>query len=217
MEIEKGCDTTYGIRCYTDGSKSSRGTGAGGCIMRDDKVTKTRAYGLTDSTTVFQGELHAIKMAANTIKEVTKPGEKVEIMCDSQAAIKALENYETTSALVSTTKLELNKACDTNPIIIKWIKAHVNHKGNEIGDRAAKTGCCLPTKEQIPVSRVFVKNKIKEELYNKWSRRWQTAPDCRQTFLFFPCTDQTKSKEVIRMNRYDLGIIVKIHHRVCTP
>ena len=177
--------------------------------MHESKVTKTRAFGITNSATVFQAELHAIRMATSLIKENIPEKSKVVIMCDSQAAILALENIDTRSKLVNITKDSLNTLCTTHDIRIQWIKAHVNNLGNEIADRAAKTGCTLENKATIPVSMAYVKDLIKKNMWAEWDRRWQTAPDCRQTFQFYPCFDEGKSKIISKLNRNDLGIMIR--------
>lgn len=50
--------------------------------MESNKVMKTRAHGLSKNTTVFQAELHAIKMAAGAIPGVFNPKDDINIMCD---------------------------------------------------------------------------------------------------------------------------------------
>ena len=107
-------------------------------------------------------------------------------MCDSQAAIIALKEVNTLSNMEKRTNDALNRLGENYKICIKWIKAHVNHKGNEIADRAAKTGSQLQTREDVPLSQAFVKDLINKDMYEAWNRRWQTQGDCRQTFLFFP-------------------------------
>ena len=124
------------------------------------------------------------------------------------AAIRALDNIDTTSRMVYQAKESLN-LISNHEVVINWIKAHVNHKGNEIADNLAKTGCKLPCAEGTPLSQAFVKEAIKKELYKEWDRRWQTQGDCRQTFSFFPCVDRGKSKKISEMSRYDLGIMVR--------
>ena len=204
-----GNDIGQGNRCYTDGSKTSRGTGAGFCIMKDDKVQRTRAFALSKNATVFQAEIHAIRRAIPFIREEIKPGETIQIMCDSQAAIKALDSTDTTSEMVLRTKELLNNLGKDYVITINWIKAHVEHKGNELADILAKTGCGLTPEEETPVSYAHVKATINQKLYQEWDRRWQAQGDCRQTFQFFPCTDRSKSKKICKMNRHDLGIMVR--------
>ena len=94
-----GTDIEQGFRCYTDGSKTKEGLGAGFCIMEHGKV-KTRAFLMQNHTTVFQSEIHAIRMAVPFIKQIVPKGETIKILCDSQAVIQALANIDTKSAMV---------------------------------------------------------------------------------------------------------------------
>lgn len=100
--------------------------------MEGSKVMKTRAYGLSKNTTVFQAKLHAIKMAAGTIRDVftCNQGAHINIMCDSQSAVRALGEIETKSKLVKENKLARNAVSATYTISINWIKVHVYNKGN---------------------------------------------------------------------------------------
>lgn len=205
----RGEDICMGYRCYTDGSKTIHGSGSGICIMNDDKVIKTRALGLTRNATVFQSELQAIRLACTLLHDSIPKNEKVTFMVDSQAAIKALENVDTKSRLVQLTKNVLNAAGKVYDINIHWIKAHVNHKGNEIADRAAKTGSCLNQREQIAWSKSHVKAIINADTYEKWDRRWQTGHDCRQTFQFYKYIDKAKSKKIYNLSKHELGIIMR--------
>ena len=206
---KSGHDIQYGLRCYTDGSKTARGTGAGFCIMEGNKILKTRAFGLTKTATVFQAELHAIRMAVPFIESTFETGSEIAIMCDSQAAIKAIQEIDTTSMMVKLTKAALNRLGEHYTVCVNWIKAHVDHKGNEMADIIAKAGCSLNPEQITPLSSAHVKTLVKEELYKAWDRRWQTQLDCRQTFQFFPCVDQRKSKVICKMGRSDLGIMIR--------
>ena len=134
VEIGAGLDSACYTSCYTDGSKTTHGSGAGVCLIRGDKVIKTRAYGLSKHTTVFQSELHAIKMATSIIRDCIAPGELINIMCDSQAALRALENVDIKSKVALETIQALNSLGKDYTVSLHWIKAHVNHKGNEMAD-----------------------------------------------------------------------------------
>ena len=46
----------------------------------------------------------------------------------------------------------------------------MDHKGTEIADRAAKTGCHLPEKQSIPISRAHVKEMVHKEMYKEFLR-----------------------------------------------
>ena len=154
---------------------------------------------------VFQAELHAIRMAVPYIKETGPYGSSANIMCDSQAAIKALQEIDTSSITVNRTKLALDRLGEDYDICIHWINAHVNHKGNEMADVLAKTGCALRVNEATPVSRAYVKSIITDRMYEEWNRRLQTQGDRRQTFQF----DWTKSKAISKLSRADLGIMIR--------
>ena len=57
-------------------------------------------------------------------------GSVVNIMCDSQAALLAMDNEETKSLLVKQTKLLMNNLGQDYDLTLNWIKAHVNNKEN---------------------------------------------------------------------------------------
>ena len=130
-------------------------------------------------------------------------------MVDSQAAIKALQNVETKSHLVMQTKEALNSVGKDFAITIQWIKADVENYGNEIADKVAKTGSKLPPSTEIKCGKAYVKKTINEDLYNEWNRRWQTMGTCRQAFFFNKYVDRAKSKKITKLNRHDLGILIR--------
>ena len=130
-------------------------------------------------------------------------------MVDSQAAILALKNIDTTSELVKQTKNALNAIGQDYKIAIKWIKAHVNNKGNEIADRVAKTGSMIEPNTEIKCGKAYVKDLITKDMYASWDRRWQTRGDCRQAFFFYKFVDRSKSKKIIKLNRYELGLLIR--------
>ena len=177
--------------------------------MENDYVTKTRAFGLTPHSSVFQAELQAIRMGCGLVKVTVPTGGDVTFQSDSQAALRALQNIETNSNLVKHTKEDLNNLVETHNITLQWIKAHVNNKGNEIADRAAKTGSKLEPTVEIGYDKAHVKRVIKDELYSAWNRRWQTAGNCRQAFFFHKFVDRSKSKKIMKLSRHDLGILVR--------
>ena len=74
-------------------------------------------------------------------------------MSDSEAAIKALENPDTSNKLVELTKNALNGLGAE----YQWIKAHVDNKGNEMVDIAGKTGRKLSPNCDTCPSRAHIK------------------------------------------------------------
>ena len=110
-----GMDQYKGLRCYTDGSKTCGGTGAGFCVAEHNSILKSRAFGLTPSATVFQAEAKAIELAAkelSTLLEqktiVPSMENKVVLLCDSKSVIDALGRIDTKSHVIRETKAALS-------------------------------------------------------------------------------------------------------------
>lgn len=123
--------------CFTDGSKTENGTGAGVYLEnRDEK----RSFKLDDHATVFQGEVFAIKKVASILAERQIKNEIVSIYSDSQAAIKSIENFQINSKLVKDTITLLNSVGKLNNLKLVWIPAHSGYHGNEVADKLAKNG-----------------------------------------------------------------------------
>ena len=72
------------------GARLAQGPEAGLCIMHNEKVTKTRAFALANSATVFQAEVHAIRMATIYIRENIPKKERVHIMCAGIASSRSI-------------------------------------------------------------------------------------------------------------------------------
>ena len=95
---------------------------------------------------------------------------------------------------------------------IKWIKAHVGHDGNELADELAKEGA-----EGVgngPTIMVGSSNKVVSSLVNakmieKWNDRWENGKDARQTRIFFPTVNLSKSNKIRKMNRKDISNMVR--------
>ena len=85
----------------------------------------------------------------------------------------------------------------------------MNNKGNEIADRAAKTGSKLPPTQEIKCGKAHVKKTINDHMYSEWDRRWQTLPNCRQAFFFYRYVDRSKAKRIMKLNRHELGILIR--------
>ena len=82
-------------------------------------------------------------------------------------------------------------------------------KGNEIADKLAKTGSMIQPTCDFGQSQASVKSIINDDMYRKWNIRWQTEETCRQTFNFYKAIDKGLSKKIYKMNRHNLGIIMR--------
>ena len=104
----RGIPDPRGYNIFTDGSKDGNKTGAGVVIMNGGQVSQDSegndrkySYHLGDSTTVFQSEVFAQKMAANLILNgsfgamdwvANKANSGITIHTDNQASLWALNN-----------------------------------------------------------------------------------------------------------------------------
>jgi ribonuclease HI len=191
-DIMAGEEKTY---VYTDGSRmevvegEEFQAGAGFVIMSEHSANEKQSFALGERT-VFMGEICAIREACKSIilNGLFDEGDIV-ILCDSQAAIKALDSYNVTSKLVDQTIDALNMVVGVNEskLPIRWIKAHAGHDGNEIADEMAKLGAQGEgTVISLGIPKAMTNKIIKDVIYHKWNTYWQNLNQCRQTKMFFP-------------------------------
>ena len=116
---------------------------------------------------VFDAELFAIEKVFKIAWENKQLNtDKVWIFSDSQAAIKRLKNPSLKAGLyyVQSIKKWAKKFRDKAiQLQLEWVPGHMNIKGNELADKAAKKRTELQhvTPESY-ISLAFVKRKIRE-------------------------------------------------------
>ena len=215
-ESHEGTDVYKGLRCYTDGSKTKTGAGAGICIAAGSHIMRTRAHGLSKHATEMQAELHAIRLACGHLAtiieeqpELKTDFKKLVILTDSRPALAALNQIDTRSKTVKDTKDALNLLAETLPVEIKWIRAHKGIVGNEIADRAAKSGAKLKTISPTTQAKAAIKQHVNDVVYESWNERWREQSTCRQTKIFLPEIDRGKSKKIMSLNKAQLSILVR--------
>ena len=122
---------------YTDGSKTDNGVGSGFVIYHKHERIHTDSISLPDSTTVFQAEIIAIfKAMLYMVSYCTSHKVSyIKILCDSQAAILALNSNFIKSKVVLKTVEALNAVAElTISTRLEWVKAHIGIEGNEEAD-----------------------------------------------------------------------------------
>ena len=82
------------ISCFTDGSKTEKGTGAGFSIMGDTTTRQESTY-LGEHTTVYQAEIIAIAEASIALIQDNTRSKEVNFFIDNQSAISSLGSYIT--------------------------------------------------------------------------------------------------------------------------
>jgi ribonuclease HI len=201
------------LAIYTDGSKIDGKVGSGYCVFRDNKYYTKRNYHLPDTATVFQAEIYAIKKAAEWLLQQEYSWKTIVVHIDSQAAIMALVSTTYTSTSVYETNLLLERVNKDNFLKLRWVKAHVGHEGNELADEVAKDGALLNDEilEDSPkLSYNGLRKQLMERHYAIWKIQWTDRPDCRQTKLWLPEPNRKLSRDILRLDRKTLSIIVQL-------
>jgi ribonuclease HI len=204
-----------GIIVYTDGSRLNGKVGLGTVVTYGYYRPETRALRLNAEATVFQAETYAYVVACNEIRQYIDDNDikdqEVHIMSDSQAGIKALISDHTASETVKMAIEALNYLGRSVKITIHYIKAHVGHDGNEQADKEAKAGTEREEVDlNLPIPKSYLKEKIRKYVRELWSNRWQKSSDCRQTKIWFDKPNPRKSKEVMKLRRSEISVMVRM-------
>ena len=121
--------------------------------------------------------------------------------------VKALDTHFTTTNTIKELKETLNKYSQQTSITVQWIKAHTGYKGNERADELAKLGSLtipIGPVPHIPLSKATLNGAINHEIHEQWQERWKNRKDARQTAIFFPEIQLSKSRELLKLPKYTL-------------
>ena len=196
------------LDAFTDGSQEKKEepqrTGAGFIVMRGKKMLISQGrwvafkYKLHAKNTVFQSEIFAIKKLCQTLLCHTAGTEdcwvteddRLDIYCDSQSAILALNTIFVQSKLVEETIDLLNElAMKIGHLTIRWIRSHQGHIGNERADTMARRGRDdpgLPASDSPDFAKGILKSDIDRAAKRLWMMMWNMDPSCRQSKMWCP-------------------------------
>ena len=166
------------INVYTDGSKTSQGTGAGFVELKGKNILiHTASINLDKTATIFQVKAAAIQKAAEYLTQNPRPSQKyIKIFSDSQAVRKALEKNDLYSHTILNVRHTLNTLREnTIALSLIWIKAHHGFEGNEVTDEYAKKATIDTTNYMITQTtkqeiRNIIETKSNEYCCRKWER-----------------------------------------------
>ncbi|KAJ8914612.1 hypothetical protein NQ315_015349 [Exocentrus adspersus] len=154
--------TLPGITWYTDGSKTEQGTGAG-IYSGMRKIELSLPLGRY--TSVFQAEVYALLQCARENNLRAYRNKRINILTDSQAALKGLWNHKVTSRLLWECWEELSDLARHNRVVLLWVPGHSGIKGNEKADELARKGSSasyIGPKPAVGVSKTMVRSQVKE-------------------------------------------------------
>ena len=204
------------IAAYTDGSKLTGAAGYGFGITKGNTVISRGNGSLDIENSVFQSEVLAIQKCCEKLIEIDT--NSVTIFSDSRSAISSLAGLKVKSKTVNNCIEKLNILGTKSEVIIKWIKAHCNHPGNEYADYEAKLGTSnIDNKIVVPPPISWAKSKISQAIEKKWCQNWQNYGKARQTKIWFPGINKKATNSLIKLNRMELGTAIAMltgHNRL---
>jgi ribonuclease HI len=219
-EKKNQIDFSKSMIIYTDGSKidSKINLGAGIAYSDDNRIYYQESYNLGSNLEVFDAELFAIYKAFILIQKKISRNSNIQeywIFSDSKAAIQRIQRnrihagqYIIDKIRNIVQKIDLNKI----KINIEWVPSHMNIRGNELADLAAKNGADLNHSNEKFVSIAFLKRKIKENCLNEWKLNWNSYISNKNDhnhYKQFKMTPKWKTNP-LKLNKKDFSTIIQL-------
>jgi len=165
---------------YTDASKTADGKVGIGCYVEANKTDRNLelTQRVTDSASVFAGELAAIRLAMQTAKQLD-PNVPIAIFSDSLSAIHCLSNEHSTSRPQMLQEIYHLSHELKQEIKLIWVPSHIGIAGNEMADRLANQAA---NKDRVDSHIGFelpeMFGAVDEYCVNKWQAEWSQRPRC---------------------------------------
>ena len=158
------------VHIYTDGSKSTKGVGFAAVFPN-----ATRGGRLAREASIFTAELYAINAAVHEILKGTIDGNWFTIFSDSRSALLALRSDSSSPNLAETKELIRRDKEDNIIIDLCWVPGHVNVRGNEKADAAAKDAAFRAlTAPHKAIPHTDLRRPLREAITNGWHRKWNS-------------------------------------------
>lgn len=168
------------VRIYTDASKSDDGRVGVGCYIAlpYGGGNITQSLRLSNDVTVYAGELSAIRLAVEGVKQLSvKMGyQRFAIFSDSLSAIAAFREGRcgTRPNLFNDVMLSLRGLAVDLTII--WIPSHVGIPGNEEADRLANVGREKPEIDiNIDLELDDEYRLVDRYVLDRWQQQWSSG------------------------------------------
>ena len=192
-------------KIFTDGSKTSEGTGCSFFVDVTPPVTVRSR--LPNTCGIFNAEMYALLIALHYIEGTND--DNFVIFSDSCSSLQYLCN----SKLDHWIKIKIHKLLNASAknIVFEYVPGHTNIKGNDQADLAAKQSISDNFINNIPLSYSDYKHLIKTKIHRLWQRQWSTAT-CR-LHDFKPILGDWKSS--YKDNRKDEKILSRLRTGTC--
>lgn len=195
----------YDTEIYTDGSKINGKVGAAAVIFQNGQAVKKLKYKLGIDCSNNQAEQIAILQALIEIKanRELEVGEKqVLVNTDSQITVELLKNSQIRNKIIEEIKNETKHLQENGwTIHVKWVKAHVGLRGNELADALAKEAAQDDNLDIIynKIPKTHIIREAEEKGLRRWQTQWETTTKGTISKMFFPSV-QERLKQRIPLN-----------------
>ena len=161
-------------RLYTDGSKI--GDRVASAVVWQNSCKTVR---LPNNASIFRAELYAINLSLNIIRRCRD--KQFIIFSDSMSSLQALSGFKLEIDLVQRILKDYTALTNCGKsIVFCWIPSHVNIRGNERADTAAKSALSLPiTNMKLPGCDLIP--RVSKHCSNEWQDIWS---NCANNKLF---------------------------------
>ena len=167
---------------------------------------------------VFDAELFALEKAFKIAWENKQLNtEKVWIFSDSQAAIKRLKNSSLKAGqyYIQSIRKWAEKFQNLGiQMQLEWVPGHMNIRGNELADKAAKKETELQKAAiESYISLAFIKRKIKEKALIDWNDIWSDSKTKGKHYDQFQCKPRWNLKaKRIKKQIWSTYMQLKLEH-----
>lgn len=143
------------VAIYTDGSKIDGKTGAGFCVMKEQRVLYTKQIKLGNLCSVYQAELIIIKESLKFIidyfQRTPSDNSTVNIYTDSKSAQYSILDINSRCSITAKIHRLINELYNyTNNISLFWVRIHQGVAGNEMDTK-------LPKQQRFPLQNHYTK------------------------------------------------------------
>ncbi|XP_055958722.1 uncharacterized protein LOC130010402 [Patella vulgata] len=153
---------------YTDGSKDGDRVGSATVTP-----SETISVCLPPAASIFTAELQAILQALEFIQSSSSL--KHIIFTDSLSSLQAINNKQLEHPLVADVyRLLLSYEFNSKDVVFYWLPSHVDIRGNDQADFAAKAALDLPQSPFLIPYKDF-NSCINHFIYDRWQRSWDLA------------------------------------------
>ena len=201
-----------GQRWFSDGSKTANGTGYG-LFCPDLDIELCGSLG--KHANVYQAEIYAIATCAReALRHLTVaaigPQQKILILTDSQAAIKALANPKINSKLTWDCIVALEALAAKAAVQLVWCPGHTGILGNEEADRLAKTGAnrnYTGVEPPCGIGYGNAKYAIKNGKRQDHLKHWDGIKNQKHSKNYLGTPDKNRAKQLLLLERDQVRIL----------